>query len=288
MPTQKTSTLLIPDEIIENLKSKNVWGSQVNRSVEKFEDYMKSFPNELEWKVQTPEAFNTALNLLRENNATAFEMNKLYFDDIINSLEAYTAMMLWRNAELIQDSIVALQAGRFVSCCVTARSLLEGVVQYLDFSRTSTATLEPVFSENFFDGLVVSTEFEQILVKTVFASRDPNVDAIFNPTNILTVINKRIAKIKGMKELPERYGNLCEVSHPNFLGLSTYMKSGKPSWVAGETNWKVSSSSGKSSIEALDHALWAISWAAATQVSSAELMMDTINRLKHKLTVTLN
>ena len=165
---------------------------------------------------------------------------------------------------------------------IVARAVLEGVAQFLDTARTLTATLEQVSTRDLYRQVVTSEELERYLVKTIFASRLPESEDYYNPTNILTVL-KRLSKIKGQERILEHYSELCEVAHPNLLGRSVYLTGVRPGARDGDELRIISFSQGPSHIQILGRTLWVLSWALAAQVSSGNLMQSGITSFYGKL-----
>src|SRR4029077_2782135 len=61
------------------------------------------------------------------------------------------------------------------------------------------------------------------LLKTLWASRLEDVEAFYNPTNIVTIIDHITKKVPDQEDVGPCYRLLCEVAHPNMLGRSIFV-----------------------------------------------------------------
>ena len=117
---------------------------------------------------------------------------------------------------------------------------------------------------------------EELLQKTLWASRLEEAEAFCKPTNIVTIIDHITRKVRDQEDLGPCYRLLCEVAHPNMLGRSLFL-----SEEAGQT---VISCDRGPSATVIEHAsLLALSWAAATMPLSLTPMQATCVRMKEYL-----
>lgn len=64
----------------------------------------------------------------------------------------------------------------------------------------------------------VLKDLEDKLLKVVFASRAPDAENFYNPTNIVTIIEKIAKKVPHQEAVAGIYFELCEVAHPKHAG----------------------------------------------------------------------
>ena len=272
----------VPNSLFKRYEDDDSWIQRINQHIEGFNHWMSHFPPTYEWHFRTSEAFAVEFRELADTGANERTLNRLYWLDTLQNCQAYTFMTVWRTVELSRNAVQAIRKNECVVAAIVARAVLEGVAQFLDTARTLTATLEQVSTRDLYRQVVTSEELERYLVKTIFASRLPESEDYYNPTNILTVL-KRLSKIKGQERILEHYSELCEVAHPNFLGRSVYLTGVRPGARDGDELRMISFSQGPNHIQILGRTLWVLSWALAAQVSSGNLMQSGIASLYGKL-----
>ncbi|MGH9808703.1 MAG: hypothetical protein ACRD9W_15910, partial [Terriglobia bacterium] len=163
----------------------------------------------------------------------AFPMNALYWRDQLGNWEAYSFMNTLRVIDLARSCVWALTREDAVFASLLARSALETAAAFVDAARTVSATIMGPTSEEkpgpILDpaidlrmNCVISKELELYSLKTIFASKLPESETIYTPTNILTVIT-RISKVQAQEFALSTYGVLCEAAHPNMLGRMLYL-----------------------------------------------------------------
>lgn len=272
----------IPNSVLERSRLGRPWSDCANDSIEQFNEFSSAFPREYGWRFKTKEALDVEIQRAASADASPATINALYWTDTLKNLEAYTVMSVWRTAELLRSAARSLSDGETIIAGIVARAALEGVVQFLDVSRKVSSTLQDLQGVDFQGQPVASKELEELILGSVFASKLPEAEKEFNPTNIVTIL-QRVAKIPGQSELLQRYSVLCEITHPNFLGRSVYVLEIEMKDRTGDELRVLSQKHGPISEELIDLSLWAIWWSAATQVSSARLMQASIGALVGKL-----
>jgi hypothetical protein len=66
------------------------------------------------------------------------------------------------------------------------------------------------------EGLLVDLEpLETELLKTLWASRLEDVETLYNPTKIVTIVDHISKKFPDQQDVGPYYRILCEVAHPN-------------------------------------------------------------------------
>ena len=258
------------------------WIRDTNQHIKGFTQWVSHFPPSYEWHYRTSEAFGAEYRQLATAGAAVGTLNRLYWLDTLQNCQAYTFMTVWRTVELARGAVQAIRKNECAVAATVARATLEGVAQYLDTARTLSATLEQITLDDLYRHTVTSEKLERYLVKTIFASRLPESEDIYCPTNILTIL-KRLSRIVGQERILEHYSNLCEVAHPNFLGRSVYLTNVNTGARDGDEFRKISFSQGPSHLQILGKTLWVLSWTLAAQVSSGNLMQSGITSFYEKL-----
>lgn len=255
----------------------------VNENIEFLNKLMGSIPQPYRWRFRTVDAFKAEATQLIETGANPTEINKLYWEDTLNNCEAYSVMSICRLIELARSAVWAVARKDIVCAALIARAALENTVQYVDAARTITATImKSILDQSFIEDNAPNDELEDYLLKTVFASRLPDVEDYYKPTNIMTIID-RIAKSPGQSVVKDHYNFLCEIAHPNFVGRSVYILDTKIGSRAGDEIRTLGIGSGNNSVDILISTVWAVSWAVGTQCSATQLMQSSIGSVKSAL-----
>lgn len=225
MEPQKTVARIpdLPPEILKALTpSDDIAINSAHQSVQGLNMLAAKLPSTYHWRFRTVEAFTSEQEEMKRTARNVLPFNQLYWEDMLKNCEAYSMMSTWRVVELARSCVWALARHDLLCSALMARSALETTVQYVDFTRTISATLEGMPKVDVRQNLIISGDLEKYLLKTVFASRREGDEEFYKPTNIVTIIN-RIAKIDVHEMVGSHYETLCEVAHPNFLGRSLHI-----------------------------------------------------------------
>ena len=213
----------LPPEILKALTpSDDIAINSAHQSVQGLNMLAAKLPSTYHWRFRTVEAFTSEQEEMKRTARNVLPFNQLYWEDMLKNCEAYSMMSTWRVVELARSCVWALARHDLLCSALMARSALETTVQYVDFTRTISATLEGMPKVDVRQNLIISGDLEKYLLKTVFASRREGDEEFYKPTNIVTIIN-RIAKIDVHEMVGSHYETLCEVAHPNFLGRSLHI-----------------------------------------------------------------
>ncbi|MER9955281.1 hypothetical protein NKJ52_10600 [Mesorhizobium australicum] len=249
----------------------------------------RKLPKAYGWRFRTADAFNAEIAEVAESATDCLPINNFYWRDQLGNWEAYAIMNALRVIDLSRSCVWALGRQDVVCASLLSRSALETAVAFVDTSRTVNATLlgtdkegkiAPILnpSINLRDTCVTCEELERYSLKTVFSSRLPEADTIYNPTNIVTTIT-RISKSPGQAFLVPTYGMLCEAAHPNMLGRALYLQGSERGPTEGNELRLIGLGNGPSWPLLAESIVAALSWACAAQVSAFELMAETIGTI---------
>jgi hypothetical protein len=281
--TASTDSALIPN--LPNALRASVAGSanwfvlNIGDMIAQLNALGAKLPKKYGWRYRTVEAFTAELNELAEAKNSVFECNKLYWKDALGICEAYSLMTTWRTIGLARSCVWALAREDNLCAALLARASLETAAQFVDATRTINGTicdsgmLDP--SADMRRNVYASKPFEEYLLKTVFASRLPDSEKIYEAINIVTIV-KRIAKSPGQEFVLPTYELLCEIAHPNFLGRSVYLLEVRPGPRPGHEIHTIGLGQGSTSAKFSEPIIAALSWACGTQVTAFALMSDTI------------
>jgi len=184
-------------------------------------------------------------------------------------------MATWRIVDLARSCSSALGRDDFLSATILARSALEATAHFFYSAQTITEALEAIARVEFSTHMVASTELEELLLKTVFASRLPTMESFYNPTNILTIL-RHVSKVKGQEFVQPTHEILSEFTHPNFLGRSLYILDVEQSERAGDEIRTLGLGKGIPAYQGAHAVLRALSWACITHVTSALPLQNSI------------
>ena len=244
----------------------------------------KKLPRRYGWRYRTADGMKA--ELAAATNLIA--VNGLYWRDQLGNWEAYSLMNTLRVIDLARSCVWALARQDAVCANLLARSALETAAAFVDTARMVSATLRgsttDLKSSAILDlavdlrtTVVVNEELERYSLKTIFASRLPESETIYNPTNIVSIIT-RISKTQAQEFVLPTYGVLCETAHPNMLGRMLYFQESEPGPWEGNELRTLGPGNGPTWHLLAGHIVAALSWACGTQVSAVNLMTEKCRR----------
>jgi hypothetical protein len=287
MPSKTDAIPKVPKEVLRRVTpSDNPFVTDVNEMIGLLSDLFTKLPRRYGWRYRTAEAFRVELAGIAAASTDALPVNLFYWRDQIGNWEAYSYMNTVRVVDLARSCIWALARQDTVCASLLARSALETAASFVDSARTVNASIcgsstqqqpSPVLDPaiDLRKTMVISEELENYSMKTIFASRLPESETIYNPTNIVTIIT-RISKVRAQEFILPTYGILCEAAHPNMLGRALYIHGSEPGPWTGNELRILGPGNGPAWTFLAEHIVAALSWACATQVTSFQLMSETI------------
>jgi len=196
---------------------------------------------------------------------------RLAWQDMVEQVQAFGMLSTLRLTELVASAVWATRRNDPLCAAIMARAALETTASYARFQTMMRPAIEGAFGK-FAERNLVFGSLETELLKTLWASRLEDAEKFYNPTSIVTIIDKITAKTPGQEDVGPCYYLLCEVAHPNMLGRSLYL-----SEQDGQT---IISRNRGPSIEVIEEAcLLALSWAAGTLPLSLTAMQEACRRL---------
>ncbi len=284
----------VPKEIFRRiLPSENPFVTNANDMIGKLNDLSAKLPRRYGWRYRTAEAMKAEVAEIVANATDVLPINMLYWRDQLGNWEAYSLMNTLRVIDIARSCVWALARQDAVCASLLARSALETAVAFVDAARTVTATIcgpptedrpGPILdpSIDLRTTGVTSHDLEEYSLKVIFASRLPETETLYNPTNIVTIIT-RISKSPGQEFVLRTYSVLCEAAHPNLLGRALYLQAAESGRWEGNELRTLGPGNGPTWHFLAEHIVAALSWACGTQVSAFDLMSGTIGRTMARL-----
>lgn len=234
-------------------------------------------PNEYDWKFSSKESIKKQLY-----SATGTrQYNKIYWEDQVRNVEAYSIMTLWRGIELIESCLRGLNSKEVIAPATSARSLLELATVFL----LNANTLNENFSSITFpkDSLVVSLEIEEMIVKMIWGTRYDNPEPHVLQTNIMTYL-QRLAKNPKAENLMPIYEYLCDIAHPSFIGNTSYWSHMESVYPNGSEKRVISRlPTRKMNLKTLEKTTWALAWSSTCIRNAFDIMNEANSMLIGKL-----
>jgi hypothetical protein len=290
----------IPKEILRRiLPSENPFVTDADFMIGRLNELSSKLPRRYGWRYRAAECMRAemaeiaASAKIAATPAKALPFNLLYWKDQLGNWEAYSFMNTLRITDLARSCVWALARQDAVCASLLARSALETAAAFVDAARTVSATiigkpkdgkpgciLDP--DVDLRTTFVGSEDLERYSLKTIFASRLPESETIYNPTNILTIIT-RISKIPQQEFVLSTYEILCEAAHPNMLGRMLYLHKSEPGPRKGNELRTLGPGNGPTWQLLAEAIVAAVSWACGTLTTAAALMAETIQTAMGRL-----
>jgi hypothetical protein len=283
----------VPKEILLRvLPSDNPFVTDADGMIGMLNALSGTLPRRYGWRYRTADAFEAEMAEIAATATDAFPLNVLYWQDQLGNWEAYSLMNTLRVIDLARSCVWALARKDAVCASLLARSALETSAAFVDAARMVSMTISGTTERKPSAILdvavdlrktpVVSADLEQYSLKTIFASRLPESETIYNPTNIVSIIT-RISKSPAQEFVLPTYGVLCEAAHPNMLGRTLYLHGSEPGPREGNELRTLAPGNGPTWYFLAGHIVAALSWACGTQVSAFNLMAETIDAVIGRL-----
>jgi hypothetical protein len=296
MPTRNkiNQIPLLPKEVRRHLApSENPFVTDADGMIGRLNALSGRLPHRYGWRYRTAEGMNAEMAKISATRTGVLSANALYWRDQLGNWEAYSLMNTLRVIDLARSCVWALARQDAICASLLGRSALETAAAFVDAARVVSATIvgptterkpSPILDPavDLRTTLVVSEELERYSLKTIFASRLPESERIYSPTNIVTIIT-RISKTQAQDFVLPTYGVLCEAAHPNMLGRSLYLPGSEPGPWKGNELRTIGPGNGPTWQFLAEAIVAALSWACGTQTSAFGLMAETIGAVTGRL-----
>lgn len=237
----------------------------------------RQLPNCHDWRFHNSDAFEERVRSARD----ATQLNQIYWSDQARNLEAYSCMVMWRGVELLAPAVASLNARQTVAAAVLSRPFLELVTSAIINANNIAAAVADL---NFTGSLaVVSSDFEERVVKMIWGTRIGETSPPMRQVNILT-LPQELTKNPNAKELIQVYEYLCDAAHPNFIGNMRF-------WSHVESTDKYGSElrvlSRRADVEGhpelVNKVLWSLGWSSVCVRNAVEINQASVAQLLQKL-----
>lgn len=240
-----------------------------------------SIPDGYKWHFSSKETFEEHVNKWRVEKPKIIDINTVYWYDTFSSLQAYMIMCVWRLIDIAQSSLFLLDKNNIVPSAILARSAFETTIQFSSDVRVMAPSILSLSERDFHNEVCINEELESLILKTVFSSRASDTDEIYKPVNILTII-KKMTKFFHEDPIPDIYEKLCEITHPNFLGRSIYIRNSEKKDMPGSEIRFMSYNDGYCSGNFLYTVLWSLSWSIKNMNEFARILHESITKTLDK------
>ncbi len=282
--SRKPNTDFVPaidKSLLERLRSDDNWMLDFTaENIAAFNRMLGALPSNYPWEFMTAEAFRQIASKLK----TEEELYRLYWSDMLGQIEAFGVTTGWRLAEIARSAVWAIRRNDPLCAAIMARAALETTSSYawlqteirpaLDQIAQGDAPTQIKYEEN-----GVTKDLEDKLLKVVFASRSADAEDFYNPTNIVTVVEKIARKIPHQAPIAETYFSLCEVAHPNFYGRSIYLTAVETIDIPGHENRTISMNHGAAALAVIADTVTALSWSMGTFPRSCAALQSSIGKM---------
>jgi hypothetical protein len=250
----------------------NFFFDTVKENIDAFNKLLSSVPRKYSWDYMTADAFREVSGQLaktRPDGSAVNEVYRLYWTDMLGQIEAFSVMNAWRLGEIARSTVWAIRRSDVLTAAVMSRAALETAAAYAWLQTEIRPAIEQAAAADTltqikYDDQGVTKDLEEKLLKVVYASRLKDSEPFYNPTNIVTIIEKIAKKIPQQEIISETFHLLCEVAHPNWAGRSIYITHTIPGRIPGYEQRTISSDHGADAHVILQASVTALSWATGT------------------------
>jgi hypothetical protein len=273
--------------LLKRLAGDNWLLGRANDNIAALNKLLQTIPPRYTWQFLTADAFGQIAKSRTQALPAAkamIEMYRLYWDDMLSQIEAFSIMSAWRLADLVRSAVWAVRRNDVLCAPIMSRAALETTAAYSWLQAEIRPSLEKVAEGDTMNLVKYHDQgevkdLEDKLVKVIHASRLRDQEDFYRATNITTIINKIADKIPEQRIVGDTYSVLCEVAHPNWAGRSIYITEAKPSTVAGHELRTISSQHGPSANIIVRESITALSWSAGTYRLSCVALQGAIEKM---------
>lgn len=234
-------------------------------------------PERYGWRFSDVECIRRQIN----SASSPKEINRIFWTDQARNVEAYSMMSFWRGVELVKSATRCLNVKEIISPAVLARSAIELACCYL----TNANLLDKTLRELQFppDTIVLSKEFEKLILKMIWGTRLGDPEPYLKQTNILTII-QRLSKNPNAKDILPLYEYLCEIAHPNVIGNIRFWSHIDYDYQDGSQRWVISRfAETEIRDDILGKVMWGLGWSSAAFRNAFEITATVIQKLLTKI-----
>ncbi|MCG2807321.1 MAG: SEC-C domain-containing protein [Coriobacteriia bacterium] len=206
-------------------------------------------------------------------------MNSIVWRDTNSLMKAWLLSSTWRILELIDQTVLLLNANGVLGPAVLARSLIELTAVNV-YTGSKIRTLVSASELGWSSGLLVATDdLDQVLRRAMFGTRKvPEGDPV-RQTNVMTRIDK-LSKHPGWGQITDWYGDLCEVAHPNVEGNVRFWIDGFIPQPDGSILRRGTPSADNAAVDrVIESTFCVLGWSACNAVAGFGIVNEQIDRI---------
>ena len=257
--------LRVSSEIVSQLSAvDDGFACRVNGSLERYECELSPYLNSAHTWVFTP---TSSLEKSLENAFAAGDyksLNKLYWTDLFESIDATRNFFLKRSKPLVISSVELINRGDFISSAPIVRSLFELSIWALQHSATFKNTLKEYNSKaNPAVHILDASTLQNLIVKLIWGTRLKDRTKKNKELSQMHIIDefKKVAKRDELNFIEPTYDFLCELCHPNAVGNWLFANAEDLDIAKPRINTSIlNAQSGAERDNALLHICGALSW----------------------------
>lgn len=273
---QYPGPLLDADFVAKYAKEDDPFTSNAAQAVKAFYRWLGGLPDEHVWHYQTADDFAARIREAMSAGASPRDINRLWWRDMLHQCQAFSLLSTWRALDLVKNTIWAIRRRELLTAATVARAAIETVANYAWFQRIVRPSLDDVWSFHNStiakgESIVIISELEDEILRTLYASREQEADKIYSPKNIVTKI-QNISKLPNQACLMQSYAKLCEYVHPNMLGIFVFAH-------GADGSIRIKNQYSESSDDIIRPIVFALSWSCNTLPLSVNALQESAGRL---------
>jgi hypothetical protein len=273
MPNRSSLSFVPPIQksLLKQLHTPDSWILDLTEeNINQFNALLGTIPKNYQWEYTSADAFQR-ISAILEPEAERYQY---YWKDMLSQIQAYSVMCAWRLADVSRSASWALRRNDVVCAAIMSRAAIETAAAYAWLQTEIRPTLQEIaqgdtltmikYVEKKGKETGAIKDLEDKLLRVVFASKEPDAEDFYDPTNIVTIIQQISKNIPEQRAMADNYFALCEVAHPNMLGRSIYITEIRTLSGVGHEARILSSNYGTNASYILRHAVSGLSWSTGT------------------------
>lgn len=238
-----------------------------------FFELERLLPEKYGWRYYDLDSFRV---LIERSKKDSHELNRIYWKDVIRTLEAYSIITYYRANEILRVAITSLNNKEIVPAAILARSILELASLMIENANVLYKTITHLLKKRC-SIIIGDAEFESMLLRTIWGTRlGKETPEYLKQKNILTIIQK-LSKNPNATALFDKYEFLCELAHPNVLGNIRFWSDEFRINTDGSTTLVIQKKGDSGyNEETIENIVWALGWSASCIRNGYHVLQETI------------
>lgn len=197
----------------------NQAGRDAPDHLQRAEELSRQLDREFHFRETSDEVFAAKLEAVKAlpGDRQAQSINSILWRDTSSLMKAWLLSSTWRMLELVDQTVLLLNANGVLGPAILARALVELTAVNV-YTGAKVRSLVSAAAPGWSSGLLVATDnLDELLRRAMFGTRNVPEHDPRRQTNVVTRI-RNLAKRPGWEPLEQWYDDLCEVAHPNIQG----------------------------------------------------------------------